>query len=401
MSVRAEPLRVVVAGGGVAALETTLALRALAPEKVSIELVAPDSDFVYRPLAVSAPFRVGETRSFPLAALAKAAGGELRSDMVDTVDADRWVVETARGIEIPYDVLVVAVGARPRVAVTNALTFAGPESTASLTALLEQAISGAIRRIVFALPPGAAWPLPLYELALMTNNYLVERSAMGVEIMVVTPEERPLGLFGTVAADAISELLDIRGIRFQGGTTPVSFADGALLVAPEDEIPADRVVTLPRLEGPRLPGLPFDHDGFIPTDQYCRVGLEPAVYAVGDSSQFPVKQGGIATQQADVAASDIAARLGGALGPPFKPVLRGLLLTGMAARYLRSEPGSPQSAVDTEPLWWPPAKIVGRYLAPFLAAELGLSDVLAPPGIPAVPVEIELDPREHAVWAGV
>ncbi len=46
MERRASPVRVLIAGGGVAALEATLALRTLAEERVAITLVAPESDFV-------------------------------------------------------------------------------------------------------------------------------------------------------------------------------------------------------------------------------------------------------------------------------------------------------------------------------------------------------------------
>ena len=72
------------------------------------------------------------------------------------------------------------------------------------------------------------------------------------------------------------------------------------------------------------------------------------------------------------------------------------------AGFLRAEPGTPASTVDTEPLWWPPAKIVGRHLAPFLAAHLGLSDVLpdAARG-DAIPIEVELTPWRHGIWAEV
>jgi len=121
------------------------------------------------------------------------------------------------------------------------------------------------------------------------------------------------------------------------------------------------------------------------------------VYAAGDATRFPLKQGGIATQQADVAATDIATRVGSTTEPtPFRPVLRGLLLTGMSARFLRSEPGTTKSIVDTEPLWWPPAKIVGRYLAPFLASKLGLSDPMPPRSASGVEVEVELDAYDRA-----
>jgi sulfide:quinone oxidoreductase len=366
-------MKVVIAGGGVAALEAALALQELAQERVSVEVIAPDLDFVYRPLAVTVPFHVGETRRFPLGHLVELAGASLTRGHVSGVDPENRVLSTPEGTEHDYEALLVALGARPRVALDGALTFQGPESGAALEELLDEALSGEVRRIVFALPSGVAWPLPLYELALLTSTFLADRGAE-VEVEIVTPEDRPLGIFGAQASGALAELLEGRGILCRTGTTPMRFEPGALRVAPEEKIEADRVVALPRLEGPSLPGLPFDANGFIPIDSYCHVESEPDVWAAGDATRFPLKQGGIAAQQADVAAAGIAAEAGVAVElEPFKPVLRGLLLTGMVARFLRAEPGTPQSSIDTEALWWPPAKIVGRHLAPFLASKLGLS----------------------------
>jgi hypothetical protein len=74
----------------------------------------------------------------------------------------------------------------------------------------------------------------------------------------------------------------------------------------------------------------------------------------------------------------------------------------MAPRFLRSETGTGASIVDTEPLWWPPAKIVGRHLAPFLAEHLGLSDDHPRPETSGnVQVEVELDPQGHPAWSPV
>lgn len=389
------PLRVLVAGGGVAALETTLALRALAEERVSIELIAPEVDFTYRPLAVAEPFRVGEVRRFPLQALAHEAGAELRRGTLASVDAARRVVTTGEGDDLSYDVLVLALGARPREAVSNALTFRGPEDSAVFGALLEEVLSGDVRRLAFALPAGVAWPLPLYELALLTGTYLTDRGTMGVKLQVVTPEEAPLGIFGTAASDAVRELLTIRGIELRLQTTPISFGPGRLRVVPGGPLEVDRVVALPRLEGPPLPGVPQDAEGFVPIDEHGRVAHVDGIYAAGDLVQFPVKQGGIAAQQAHAVAAAIAAEAGAPVEPkPFRPVLRGLLLTGVFPRYLRAEVGTASSTVDTEALWWPPAKIVGRHLAPFLAARMGLSE--APPSTTeGVRVDVELDFR-HA-----
>jgi sulfide:quinone oxidoreductase len=372
---------VVIAGGGVAALEATLALRALAEERVTIELVAPEPDFVYRPLSVGDPFQVAETRTFPLATLVEAAGGSLHTGRVVAVDPGERVVVTVEGKVRPYDAVLVALGARGREAVPGALTFTGPETQEALRTVLEGVLAGEIRRIAFALPSGVTWPLPLYELALLTSSFAVDRCVRDVEVVVVTPEDRPLGLFGGRASDVVAELLAARGIELRLQTTPGSFAGGELRVAPGGSIAADRVVALPRLEGPHVEGLPCDRHGFLPVDERCRVGTEVDVYAAGDATQFPLKQGGIATQMADAAAAEIAVLAGAPIEPePFKPVLRGLLLTGMAPRFLRSEPGGRESAVDTEALWSPPAKIVGRHLAPFLATKLGLSERLESPG---------------------
>jgi sulfide:quinone oxidoreductase len=382
------PVHVVVAGGGVAGLELALALRALAEERVSVEIVAPEREFTYRPLAVVEPFRAGEVASFPLPVLVRATGAKLRAGTVASVDAERKTVVTDAGIRVPYDVLVVALGARPREAVPGALTFRGPQDGPALESLLEDAVDGRLRRLAFAVPAGATWPLPLYELALLTETYLADRGTMEVELTLVTPEEAPLALFGRTASEALEELLRTRGIELRVRTTPFRFEHNALQLMPANTLDVDAVIALPRAEGPFLSGLPGDVAGFLPTDEHGRVVGADDVYAAGDVTQFPVKQGGIATQQADAVAEAIAARAGAPVDPaPFRPVLRGLLLTGLFPRFLRAELATGASAIDTEALWWPPAKIVGRYLAPFLAERIGLADMSPPQGEGVVPVE--------------
>jgi sulfide:quinone oxidoreductase len=379
--------RVVIAGGGVAALEAALALRELASELVDVELVAPDADFTYRPLAVAEPFLAGEVRRFPLHALVEAASASLCSARVTGVDPARRIVRTDVAGELEYDALLLALGARSRQAIPGALTFRGPADVPALARLLEEALAGQIHRIVFALPAGVTWPLPVYELALQTRAYLTDRGAMSVELTVATPEEAPLALFGRAGSSELRELLETRGIGLRTHVTPVAFENGALRLVPGGLIEADRVVAAPRLQGPALPGVPSDWHGFVPTDEHGRVGSEVDIYAAGDLTQFPLKQGGIATQQADAAAEAIAAQLGAAIEPaPFRPVLRGLLLTGMVPRYLQVDVGKSYSDVDTEPLWWPPDKISGRYLAPFLAERLGWHEV-APEEPDGRPVE--------------
>ena len=381
---------VVVVGAGVAGLETALALQALAPEHVSVELIAPEDEFAYRPLAVAEPFHVGEVRRFPLASLVAAAGAELRPGALAAVDPDEKRAELADGSTVEYDVLVLALGGHPLPAVPGALTFRGlPEDSQELARLLEQVTTGELRRLVFALPAGSTWPLPLYGLALLTGEYLAEHLTHA-EVTVVTPEEEPLGLFGTKASEAMAQLFDMRGIGLQTASAPVAFEDGVLRLAGGGEVAADAVVALPLLEGLRIDGIPQDEHGFVPTDDFGRVAGLTDVYAAGDLMQSTIKQGGIAAQEADAVAEAIAADAGAPVqASPCRPVLRGLLFTGFVPRFLRHEEDG-SSVVDTQPLWWPPAKIVGRYLSPFLAEHLGLATT-SPAPADALPIEVAVD----------
>jgi sulfide:quinone oxidoreductase len=388
--------RVLIAGGGVAALEASLALQALVEDRVSVELLAPESQFWYRPLAVAEPFDLGEVRHFDLPELAAAAGASFSPGALTGVDARNKLARTSAGSSIPYDVLLVACGAVPAPAVPGALTFRGAADTEKTRQLLEEIAAGQVGRVAFAVPWGAVWSLPLYELILMTAAFLDARDLHEVELLLVTPEEEPLQLFGRAGSVAVRELLEERGIAIQTGACPVEFVNGELRLVPEGSVPAERVVALPRLRGTRIDGLPQTAEGFIPVDAHGQVHGLADVFAAGDITSFPVKQGGIAAQQADAAAELIAANAGADLTPePFRPVLRGLLLTGRRPRYLRHEltgGAGDASAASPEPLWWPPAKIVGRYLAPFLGAVAGVeSPPEAPTTAEAVRVELELD----------
>ena len=398
--------RVLIAGGGVAALEAALALRALAEDRVSVELLAPEPQFWYRPLAVAEPFGLGEVRRFELPELAAAAGAIFSPGALTGVDAGGRQAQTSAGSSIPYDVLLVACGADPTAAVPGALTFRGPADTEKIRRLLGEIVAGKVGRVAFVVPWGAVWSLPIYELALMTAGYLAERELDHAELVLVTPEEEPLALFGRAGSEAVRQLLEEQGIAVQTGACPVEFVDGELRLVPEGAIAADRVVALPRLRGPRIDGLPQTVEGFLPVDAHGEVNGLADVFAAGDITSFPVKQGGIATQQADAAAELIAANAGADVAPqPFRPVLRGLLLTGRQPRYLRHEitgGAGDASSASPEPLWWPPAKIVGRYLAPFLSAFAGVESPPEAPVAPGgVPIEVEVDVETVRGLAGL
>jgi sulfide:quinone oxidoreductase len=266
--------------------------------------------------------------------------------------------------------LVVAVGARRRDWLEGALHFGGASDVEAFRALLGRFESGSDQRLCFVNPAGVSWTLPLYELALLTASHLAELGVIGVELTVVTPEADPLAVFGPAASRMLCNLLAARGIALKEGAYAERIQHGKLYLNPPATLEVDHVVTLSQLEGPALPGLPSDATGFIAVDEHSRVtGLED-VYAAGDGTTFPVKQGGLASQQADAAAEAIAAQAGVAVTPsPIRPTLRGVLLTGIAPAYLRAQIAGTGDSLEiaANPLWWPPSKIAGRYLAPYLA----------------------------------
>jgi sulfide:quinone oxidoreductase len=373
------PHRVLIAGGGVAALEAMIALADLAPGRVAVTLVAPDEDFVYRPLSTGEPFGATKVASYPLARFATEHGAELVKAMIAEVVPERHVVLTFEGEELSYDTLIVALGASRDIVFEDALTFVDQRNLPGYKDLLAEIDAGRVRSIGFLVPRGVVWPFPLYELALMTASYAKERG-LEVELTLVTPASGPLSLFGKPAEDAMRRMLDERGVTLLTGSFPVVTAPGRASLEPSgDMVIADRFVALPQLTGPRLPGLPSDVAGFIPTDEHGRVSGLPDVYAAGDCTDHPFKQGGLASQQADAVAGAIAAHVTGAPMPEVAPpVLRGILLTGETPRHLLAESaGDAGSAVSERALWWPPSKIAGRYLAPALGAADALHELPA------------------------
>jgi sulfide:quinone oxidoreductase len=362
--------RVLIAGGGVAAIEAMLVLRDLAGDRVEVELHAPRQDFIYRPLAVAGPFVAGELIEFDLADLAERAGATFCLDSVIGVEPDHRHVSTPDRDEIPYDYLLICPGARMLAAVPGSQTFWGVSDEGGVVETMRRLREGELHRLAFT-TPAASWPLPIYELALLADAELTGLGAReGTTLTIVTPEDAPLGVFGVQVGERVGGLLGERGIELITGSHATKFDDGFLHVSPGEAVEADAVISTPGIEGRRIGGIPTDPSGFVQVDEFSRVvGLERA-YAAGDVTAFPVKQGGIATQQADVAAEAIAADLGVDLLPrPFDPVLRATLWTGEEPQYLYGKlvGGSGETSVFSDhAVWEHEGKIAGRYLAPFL-----------------------------------
>jgi sulfide:quinone oxidoreductase len=374
--------RVVIAGGGIAGLEALLALRELVGDRVAVDVLAPEDEFVVRQLAVAEPFSAGEANSFDLTDLVSRAGGNHRHDSLAEVRPGERVVVTGAGAQIEYDALLLAIGARPVEALPGAITYRGFPSNADVRRAVLDVDQGEISSIGFAVPVTVRWALPLYELALLSAAHLREIGDRDVEIHFVTHEIEPLGLFGSNASRAVRDLLAEAGINLHTQAAPARVREGRILLQGGGAIRSDRVVAMPGSKVSEIPGIPQGPRGFIGTDREMRVEGLTRVYAAGDATWFPINQGGLAAQQADSAASAIASIVDPAIEPePFAPVLRGAILTGSGPRYLRGgygRGGESDSAASRSPLWWPPSKVAGRHLAPFLASITELSIDPAP-----------------------
>jgi sulfide:quinone oxidoreductase len=341
---------ILIAGGGVAAVEAVAALRALSGPDPRITLLAPQPRFAQRPASVATPFGYGAPPQLPLDVLAAHAPFDLRiGKLVDVEPGDRAAI-TDWGEPIPYDFLVVAVGARALPALEGAITFTGHADAAAVEAAVAE-----YDRLAFVQPFAQGWSLPVYELALMAAAQRPD-----ARITVVTAEPAPLAAFGEAAEEAIRALLLARGIDLRAGAHAVATRSGSLVLDDGSSLAVGKAIALPRLAGPAIHGLPHDAAGFIPVDEYGVVVEN--VFAAGDAANHALKQGGLASQQADAVAATIASRLGAAIEPePYRPVLRAKLMTGGEPLYLR------EGEVSRRPLWSPPGKLAGRYLAPLLA----------------------------------
>jgi sulfide:quinone oxidoreductase len=385
------PTRILIAGAGVAGVETALALHALCRDRVSVELLSPDDELRLRAMLPARALGAGGDAHYPLPLLAERAGTRLTQGELAAVDGGRRVAVTADGRKLEYDRLVIAVGARrERWLGDGPVYLSGPDDVPDLLELRRRIVRAAHRdlgtRLAVVVPPGPGWALPAYETALLLADHVERRGLRRwLAVDLVTSEDAALAAFGPEASAAVAEDLRAAGIRLWTATLVQGWSWGRLDLLPRGTLVTDRVIALPTLRGPCVGGVPRDGLGFVRADTCGRVpGLE-GVYVVGDAGPFPLKQGGIGCQQGDAVAAAIARELGADVEPvPFEPALRALLLRGDRPRALRAalqggRTESPGMTSDEERLWLPAAKVAGRYLAPALAGALGGTTLSDPP----------------------
>jgi sulfide:quinone oxidoreductase len=370
--------RVLVAGGGLAALEAVLTMRGSArTEDLPIAMLAPEASFASRPMATKAAVGHGPVWRMELGRFARDHDVELVAESLASVDVNERVATTSSGAEVVYSELLVAVGARRRAWLEGAITFGLTEPGGGIALLLQDLASGAASNVAFVVPPNAFWTPLVYELALLIAGY-ARAASLDATVSLVTPESAPLAMFGPRASLAVAQRLRREQIEVR-------------LRANADAVDADRVVTLPALSGPAIDGLPADPEGFLPIDERGRITGTVNVYAAGDTVAFPIKQAGLTARQADAAADTILAdrdlrsrhRL-------FPTALEGLLTPDEDFLDLRDPRWADDCALRPRSIWWPPPTISAPCLSPYLQAVHGecMATNAPPPG--GIPVHVDL-----------
>jgi sulfide:quinone oxidoreductase len=362
--------KAVVCGAGIAGVEGVLRLRRLAGDRLDVTLVSPDSDFVCRPLAVLEPFALETIRRYPLNRIVEDTDARWITDRVARVDLDARTLVTDAGQQLAYDALLLALGAGESSPYEHADVFTDRDPAHSFQTILRDVEQGSVSSVAFVIPNWPVWPLPLYELALMTAQR-AHGLSLDVKLTFITAEGRPLKAFGQAAGDAIVGLLADAGIELVAGVLAAVPAPGVVSFG-ERRLETERVVTLPRVTGPAVPGIPAGPGWFVPIDERCVVPDSGGrAFAAGDATDYPVKHGGIGAQQADTAAAGIAHLAGiGERPPPLQPVLRSVLLTGDGPLYLMARVVDGlgwRSEVHEQPPWPAEHKVIAEELGPYLA----------------------------------
>ena len=287
-------------------------------------------------MTVTEPFALGHARRFPLEDVARDTQATLIRGSVSGV-APRWrslVLEN--GASVDYDALLLTLGARLEAVIPKALTWTPDADPELLGGVLRDLEEGYASSVAFVIPPGVAWSLPAYELAMMTSRQVAGMDRSSIEVSVITPEHEPLADFGPHVTGTLRHELQAGHVHLRTGATLVQRGAELQLEVNGEPVRADHIVALPRPMGVLIPGLPRDENGFIPVDRHGRVRDTERVWAAGDAVSYPLKHGGLAALQADAAAESIAFVAGADIEPkPFRPTLDGVLLTGERGRRLR------------------------------------------------------------------
>lgn len=380
--------RVLVLGGGFAALETAFLLRMRMRDEVDLTIASDNDSFVFRPNSIYIPF--GADPDSLLVALDKPLKHRdiaFQLGQVAEVDPDARRVAFRDNSELSYDKLVIATGAATAAEEVPGLSEHAATIWTAETMLdvrerfnrvRDRARAGQRQRVLFLVPPNNKCSGPLYEIVFMLETWLRREHARDhVEISWSTYEQTFIQAFGPRLHEVVTGEFSDRGI--DGHTNePVSevtadevrYSDGSS--RGYDEL----IAFPPYTAAMSYAALPSDDRGFIATESATRqVVGHPDIYAPGDAGDFPIKQAFLAFLQADAVAEHIGSEVSGKeFAGEFDPVSMCVMemfdkatfaqvpleLTGDPAAPVRVRPGADGDyKVGTSVMWRLGKKVLG------------------------------------------
>lgn len=357
---------ILIAGSGPGALEATLGLSRSEYLDATIALISPQIEFHYRPNMVMEPFGVAKTAKYAVAEVIRHPNVTQWKGTLERVDAEAGRAYSPEGDEFNFDALVIATGTETHADLPSpVVTFGDPGSLEKLKDIVGEIETGAVRNVLFSAPPGPTWHLPLYEFALMCADRAEHQSGQQIVISIATPESAPLDVFGAENSASVSQMCAELGVVVYTDVTLETYDGTTAQLSDGSRYPIDRVFAMPRVTGRAPEGVPTNDAGFVHVDDNELVQGTSNAYAVGDVTDFRVKQGGLASAQADAAISAIETALGTReVAEPFGREIEALLLTADRRLAMRARIGdeSSQSLAVEQPTG-PTQKIYSRLLS--------------------------------------
>ena len=270
-----QPLSVVICGGGFAAAGR-FTRSPVGCRTVTVTPLAPDEYLNYRPQTVLTPFTGSPVARYPIGELAAVAGTQWVRDRLASVNLGAHRARTTDGQSLVYDALLLAPGAPERKPSPHVALFTDRTKGQTFRGIVEEIDAGAITSLTLIEPGCPSWPLPLYELALLTAKHVHDRG-LHVQIALTPLSPRPLYPFGEVVGATVQRLLQDAGVTLYLRTSAHIVGPRLVELKPSGvQLHQDRIVTLPTIIGPNVQDVPGDtHDRFIPVDDRCRVSLVP------------------------------------------------------------------------------------------------------------------------------
>jgi sulfide:quinone oxidoreductase len=326
--------RIVILGGGTGGTLTANRLRRqFAHEDLSITVIDQDNGHVYQPGLLFVPFGLADPTD-----IVRTRDRQLHDHIdfiesaIERVELDDQQVVLTGDRRVPYDVLVIATGARLALDETegltgdgwgrNVFTFYDLAGSIALHDALERFEGG--RLVVNVVDMPIKCPVAPLEFCFLADWYFTERKIRDkVQLTYVTPLDN--AFTKPVAAQQLAGMLAEKHIELvtEFNTGEVDGVEGKLVSYDGREVPFDLAVVIPAHGGAtyvgRSEGL-GDELNFVPTDQRTlQSHARPNIFVIGDAADVPASKAGSVTHfEGDVLVENIVHFLAGeALEPVF------------------------------------------------------------------------------------